>query len=334
MKRQPFVRGALLNDVARLCAELGLDSIEMLRRAGLTPEHLNDRDLHVSVDSLVELLEVAAAEAELEDFGLQVAQARGLPDLGPVSLLMREDEIVRDAIRTLARSMFLHSDGVYILPELDGEQPIVILNIMTKSGRNCRQATELAVSGITQILRWMLGAAWSPLETYFMHDRPASVASHQVAFGCPSLFKAEFNGLALRPHDIGQPLPASSPVFRHQVDQYIKLIGRTGGDMFLYNVSRLVTLSLQTGSVDAASVASSLNVDRRTMNRRLSRHGLSFTRVIDDVRKSLAAQHLLGSEKSLSEIAELLGFASLSAFSRWHRQAVGTPPREWRHQHR
>lgn len=50
------------------------------------------------------------------------------------------------------------------------------------------------------------------------------------------------------------------------------------------------------------------------MNRRLRRHGLSFTRVVDDVRKSLAAQHLLGSEKSLSEIAELLGFASLSAF--------------------
>ena len=331
--KQLFVRSTLLSDVAGLCLRLGIDAVTMLHKAAISPEHLGDRDRHIPLTNIVELLEAVAAESGLEDIGLQVAQARGLPDLGPVSLLLREDKTVREAVRTLARSLFLHTDGLYVLPDLDADPAILIVNIVNQQSIRCRQSTELAIAGLVQLLRWMMGEAWNPLEVYFLHARAVSLCRHHTIFRCPVQFEAEFNGIMLRPEDLERQLPASSPVFRRQVDEYIKLVGPTASDAFVYRVTRLITAALPQGGSDAVAIAKALGTDRRTMNRRLARHGLNFTGVVEEVRKSMAAQYLLGSEKRLSEVAELLGFASLSAFSRWHRRAIGSSASKWRDRH-
>lgn len=332
--KQLFVRSTLLSDVAGLCLQLGLDPVAMLRKAELSPEHLDERDRHVPIASIVEMLETVAVESKVDDIGLRVALARGLPDLGPVSLLLRENRTVRDAIWTLARSLILHTDGLFVLPEVDAEPPMVMVNIVSQRSGNCRQATELAVAGLAQLLRWMLGESWSPTEVYFLHAHPPTASLHRATFRCPVMFGAEFNGIVLRPEDLERQLPGSSPAFRGQLDEYIKLLGPAASDAFVYRVTRLITAALPKGESDAVTIANALGTDRRTMNRRLDRQGLNFSGVVEEVRKSMATQHLLGSDKSLSEVAELLGFASLSAFSRWHRRTTGIPASEWRHRHR
>ena len=62
-----------------------------------------------------------------------------------------------------------------------------------------------------------------------------------------------------------------------------------------------------------------LGVDRRTVHRRLATQCTTFTQVLDQVRLE-QAQRLMGyGDRKLSDIAPLLGFSSLSAFSRWRR---------------
>jgi AraC-like DNA-binding protein len=63
-------------------------------------------------------------------------------------------------------------------------------------------------------------------------------------------------------------------------------------------------------------------MDRRTLHRRLVRQGTSFSELVQRERIELAQGYMDAGDRSLTEIAELLGFSCLSAFSRWKRQAL------------
>jgi len=88
--------------------------------------------------------------------------------------------------------------------------------------------------------------------------------------------------------------------------------------------------ALPKGEARADFIAGCLGIDRRTLNLRLARAGLNYSAVVASVRKNLVAQYLIGSERSLSDIAGLLGFNSLTTFGRWFRQSFGCAPRTWR----
>ncbi|MOA37369.1 HTH-type transcriptional regulator VirS [compost metagenome] len=84
-------------------------------------------------------------------------------------------------------------------------------------------------------------------------------------------------------------------------------------------VAQLIMALLPTGRCSADQVALHLGVDRRTVHRRLAAQGTTFTQVLDQIRLE-QVQRLMGyGDRKLSDIAPLLGFSSLSAFSRWRR---------------
>ena len=60
-----------------------------------------------------------------------------------------------------------------------------------------------------------------------------------------------------------------------------------------------------------------LGVDRRTVHRRLAAQGGNFMQLLDAIRQEQAQRLLRYGDRKLTDIAPLLGFNSLSAFSRW-----------------
>jgi hypothetical protein len=87
-----------------------------------------------------------------------VGEARGVPAFGPVILMLREEAILRDALRTLDAVLHLHSDAYYARLE-EGEEPIFA---MVSSTGHYRQAIDATVSSLAHMLRWLLGEDWVP----------------------------------------------------------------------------------------------------------------------------------------------------------------------------
>jgi AraC-like DNA-binding protein len=73
-----------------------------------------------------------------------------------------------------------------------------------------------------------------------------------------------------------------------------------------------------------------LGVDRRTIYRRLAIEGVTFTSLVDQMRRDMAAQLLRRRGQQITVVAELLGFSSLSSFSRWFQRSHGTSARAYR----
>ena len=89
-----MARTSILADYRRLALSLHLDPLSLMRRAGIDRRLLQDPELLFTMRSMIELLELTAREGNIEDFGLRLGEARGLPDLGPVSLMLREQATV------------------------------------------------------------------------------------------------------------------------------------------------------------------------------------------------------------------------------------------------
>ena len=95
-------------------------------------------------------------------------------------------------------------------------------------------------------------------------------------------------------------------------------------------VSSLISIQLARGKVGVEVVASQLHMSRYTLHKKLKREGLTFARLLEDVRRKQALTYMQDRTKPLVEIAEQLGFSELSAFSRAFKRWMGTSPAEYR----
>jgi AraC-like DNA-binding protein len=81
---------------------------------------------------------------------------------------------------------------------------------------------------------------------------------------------------------------------------------------------------LPTGNCSVEAVAEHFSIDRRSLLRRLRSDGATYSDLLKQVRNELLERYIENTDLSLTEIAGLLGFSSISALSRWK----GRQPRQ------
>ncbi|MEY1663125.1 AraC family transcriptional regulator [Isoalcanivorax beigongshangi] len=77
-------------------------------------------------------------------------------------------------------------------------------------------------------------------------------------------------------------------------------------------------------------VASELHMSSRTLKRKLQQLGTSYQRILDDLRKGLAVEHLTQTDSTVDDIALMLGYSDASNFARAFRRWTGRSPSDYR----
>jgi len=91
--------------------------------------------------------------------------------------------------------------------------------------------------------------------------------------------------------------------------------------------------ALAQGRADPARLASLLGISERTLQRRLSEQGLSYTDVVEDFQHEEAQRLLRQLDLPLVEVASRLGYAEQTSFTRAFRRWTGSTPGAWRKAH-
>ena len=326
----PTVRGSIVSDYGVFASTLGLDPAAMLRAAGLGVRCLTQPDLRIRVRKVNRLLELSAATSGVPDFGLQLSRTRRLSSLGTLGALMRDEDSVRDAIRRSITSTHLNSTAVWMhLTEADG-LAVIRLTLDSDGDAVIRQGTEMALGGLFRILQHLLGPRWRPREVYFMHEPASGAASHRKTFGCPVHFAAEFNAIVLDSCDLDQPIPLSDGNLRRYAGAALAAAQARPARITVHAVKQQIVTLMPGGRCSSSAVAGSLGVDRRTLHRHLRTEGSDFSTVHNEVRLALAQQYLRAHKLRVAEVADVLGFTSLSSFSRWFSRQNGLAPTQWR----
>jgi AraC-like DNA-binding protein len=80
-------------------------------------------------------------------------------------------------------------------------------------------------------------------------------------------------------------------------------------------------------------VARESRLSKRTLQRRLTEHGITFRELMEEARRELARHYLLHSALELNETAHLLGDEDANSFFRAFHEWEGTTPGQWRSLH-
>ncbi len=328
--RDPQIRAASLAEFASVASSVGLDPEAMVATVGLPARSLTDPDLRIPAAAVQELLQQCASRANVDDFGMRLAEKNGLATLGPLGLLMREQPTIQEALSQLNQYAALHNDAYSLRTE--HEEDLVILRPMLDVGGAPiqRQASELAVGVLYRILRVLLGDSRKPRSVSLMRPAPRKRVVYRRVIDAPIHFGSDFDGIICDASMLETHIARTDPAMARYVKAYVDSIATSRDITASRKVRELLFAMIPSGRCSAAEVAQELGVDRRTLHRYLIREGQTFSRILTATRMEMTQRFLENPERSLTAVAELLGFSAVSVFLRWFRLQFGCTATEWR----
>lgn len=315
-----LVRAATLTGYADLMRTLGLDARRVIATVGLPETCLSDPEARIEVDAVRQLLEISAILTGSEAFGLRLAQTRSFSNLGPVGLALRDQPTVGHALKALTRYIRLHSEALSVHIEEAGDLVMLTVSVANHRGAPNRQLVELTLGVLVRSMRLLLGPGWRPQDALFTHGAPVDRTPHLQLFGAGLAFDQEYTGLVFAARDLQTRVAGADPVMARQITRYVDEIAGAHPLGLRQQVSEIVSHLLPTGQCTIERLAQHLAIDRRTVHRRLAAEGATFSAIVQQTREDLAVAYLAGGRRSMTQIAPLLGYSSLSAFSRWRRR--------------
>ena len=89
---------------------------------------------------------------------------------------------------------------------------------------------------------------------------------------------------------------------------------------------------LPHGKANAVEIARRIGLSHRTLARKLSAEGLTFSEIAEEMKRDLARHYLRDGDLPISQIAWLLGYREVSAFTHAFKRWTGMTPRQLRAQ--
>ena len=181
-------------------------------------------------------------------------------------------------------------------------------------------------------LAWV-GSHAAPKEVHFEHPRPEQWHEHCKYYDAPVYFDQPFNVLLIPRHELQRPLPESDPILLMVMQGAMRRLNQSSQPLSVLDQARAaIRQQLPQGGPVMEQVAGLLGMSGASLQRRLSDEQLTFSRVVDSVRQEMATHYPAQRHLPISDMAFLLGYSDVSAFSRAFRRWSGISPRAWRQQ--
>lgn len=329
----PQVRAVCLSGYMDVAGRLGVDPYEMLRKARIRPEDLTDPETRLAAAAVVGLAEETARQSGCETFGLLMAERRNFASLGPVSLLLQHCGSVRDAIGAVARHQRMLGDLTDYILQDDGEVATFRMELLPGYGQ--RDTIEFTVGVMFRVLQEMTGGRWRPDCIHFRHAAPVNLKAHKRFFRCPVQFDSDFDGLSCASSALGIANPAADAAMARHAERCLDVLaGQRATTSITEQVQRSINCLIGRCNVTMESVADNLGLHPRMLQRLLEKEGATFAALLNQTRRELAVRYLTGSNQTVTEVGLLLGYSTLSSFSRWFTVEFGQSPAAWRNAER
>lgn len=327
-----LVRVAALTGYFQTMEALGADPTPLLREAELSRQLLSNPEQMISADAVMKLLERSAEVTDCRTFGLRMAPSRGLADLGATSLLIEHEPTLRDALAAFSRYRSRINPILMLHVEDMGDDVLIRQNLVASEALHSRQATDLTLSALARLCFLIVGEDWQPERVYFTCEAPptSELPLYRTLFHCPAEFNAEFNGLVIASRDLDRPSQRADRALARHARKLIEATMGPERQSLSQQVEHSVLLLLPSGRATIQSCAALLGVTVRTLQRELDAEGTSFSSLLNKARIRLADEYLNNPHSRISDVAGLLGYSSLSSFTRWHHQTYGMSPKDRR----
>lgn len=304
-----------------------VDPAELLEGLGLTQEDLTQPDRRLDIPLFRELIRRAKALTGEPALGIYFGLDMRVSSHGLLGYAALTSATVRAGLNLAVRYVPTRTTAISLRVVEAGDHAALIVDEHADLGSERDTILFAFTMGIWQIASVATGRAVEG-EADFPFPRPAyldrfnKLMPGRLRFDQPVaqlVFAREVLDLPMAMSD-----PAAMQVAREHCERELQALG-FGGDI-VPRVRAVLQLADGQGYRTLEEAARALHMSERTLKRRLAAQGTSFTSVLDDARCEQAMMWLREDKISHADIADKLGYADASAFSRAFRRWTGMTP--------
>lgn len=303
-----------------------------LAEVGLDAKVVTSPEFEIPLAQYVALWEILGREVS-QFIGLQVGICTQTSELGIYGHSLRCAPSMQLLLRCMERFFAVLMQGARMTVEDDGKSIVMVYKVIDPAIVQRRQDAEFTLAASLSVMREVTQRPdLTPLRVEFEHQALADTADYRELLGCPVRFGACANRIIYSHDLLDMPVCTADSRMFQALEPFLvqQQKTRSVATDLLSQLGVHIASSLGSGSVSLEQVASSMKISVRTLQRRLSEHGLDFSHLVEDIRRSLAEDYVARSSYSLTEIALLLGYSEASSFSRAFRRWTQQTPQQFR----
>lgn len=310
---------------------MGADVPRWLERSGLREAQLEDASLTIPHPVFERLLLDALHATGEPALGLLVGERLIASTHGILGYAATQSGTVRQALELFERYTQLRTSLVAISHEVGPKKVRVHFRETQPLGEIRRPLLEAVVLSIKNVLDSISMGACQVEFVAFAMDAPQYAALARTLFACDVRWGQSWTGFALAASILDWPLRlADADAFREAEAICRRELDKlTANESHAARVRRLL-LEKQNGLPSLEVTARLFHLTPRTLHRRLLEEGTSYREILEDVRHTLAVEHMKSGRFGIQEIAYTLGYSDLANFRRAFKRWESMPPSSYR----
>jgi AraC-like DNA-binding protein len=300
----------------------------LLRRAGLSRTQIDDPKARLDVRSQIKFLNLVAEAIGDDLLGFHLSKEFELREAGLLYYVLASSETLGEALRRAARYSSIVNEGVKLTVHETREIRLTY-EYVGIARRLDRHQIEFFIAVLIRICRQLSNRHLLAHDVCFAHRRKVT-SELSTFFGGRIKFGAEIDEATFSESVQNVPIVSADPYLNNLLVQYCEEAlahRKQTRSSFGLRVENAVALCLPHGQARVSQVARRLGLSQRTLTRRLASEGLTFSGLVKELRTDLAKRHLADRDLSISQIAWLLGYREVSAFTNAFRCWTGKAPR-------
>ena len=309
----------------------GMSPDGALARAQIAPGLVQQDGAHITAGQMEWLSEAAMRELDDEalgwfsrrlpwgSYGMLARASLGAPNLG------------RAMKRWCRHHRLLTDDIALTLSEADG-----VATLALEERRDLGALREFCLVSVLRnahgLACWFIASRLPLLSAHFPFARPAHGEVYRVLFpGGETHFNDGPARLCFDARYLAQALRRDEAAMNQMLKRALPLTVRQyHRDRLLVERVRQALQHQPQHSHSAEALAELLHVSARTLHRQLKEEGATLQSLKDEVRRQVATEALLRTNRPIKQVAQAAGFRNEKSFSRAFRTWTGLGPAEFR----
>ena len=312
----------------------GLDRAALERAAGLTKSDLADLDARIPKTKIYALCREIIRCIDSPLLGLQFGESVRVRETGLIGYIMTASDTLGNALQSLSRYGRIISEDMTF--SLEPRDEFVDLELTAWVDLVALEHPIISrLSSILALAREITETDLRPAAVSIPQQAPADPSPFHNFFRCPVQFGAEAVMLSFNAADLDLPIPSADRSLDHYLENYARSIldALPKADSLVSQIWRLLMVRLPAGDPGIDTIAGTLGLNSRTVQRRLKDEGTTYRELRDSFRHTTACKLLANPRVPIKEIAFLLGYQELGAFYRAFRRWEDDSPMDYRNKH-
>ncbi len=306
----------------------GIDVVPLVVQAGLSIDVIEDPTATLGVINQIKFVELVAEVLGDKLLGFHLAGGVDFREMGLLYYVAASADTLGDALRRVERYVKIQNDGVRLRVSKGKSLRIGLHYAGVPRHIDVHQIGAI-IAFLVRGLRHLTGRSLHPTTVRVMHRITGDVNALARFLDSDIETETGVDEIELPAASWHLPIVSADPhLHRLCVQNCEAALARREQKSrpLTVKVANTIAALLPHGQARADLVAASLGISPRTLTRRLASEGSSFAAILEEMRSALANRYLADDATPISQIAWLLGYAEIGAFTRAFHRWTGMAP--------